>query len=160
MELEITEKIESLLQEKFLEEAFADCFIVEIKLGTGNKLEVFADSDSGMTFEKCQKISRYLEEHIDAQGWLGTHYVLEVSSPGISRPLQFWRQYPRNVGRPVEVTLLDGTKRKGVLQAVHTENIVLSEETSRKEGKKTIKEKVETAIPFSHIEKTIVKISF
>lgn len=149
-----------MLQEKFLEEAFADCFIVEIKLGAGNKLEVFADSDSGMTFEKCQRISRYLEEHIDAGGWLGLHYVLEVSSPGISRPLQFWRQYPRNIGRQIEVTLQDGTKRKGVLQAVHPETIVLSEEISRKEGKKTIKEKVETAIPFGHIEKTFVKVSF
>ncbi|MBK8654752.1 MAG: ribosome maturation factor [Haliscomenobacter sp.] len=158
--MEITEKIDSLLQEKFLEEAFADCFIVEIKLGAGNKLEVFADSDSGMTFEKCQRISRYLEEHIDAGGWLGLHYVLEVSSPGISRPLQFWRQYPRNIGRQIEVTLQDGTKRKGVLQAVHPETIVLSEEISRKEGKKTIKEKVETAIPFGHIEKTFVKVSF
>lgn len=112
-----------------------------------------------MTFEKCQRISRYLEEHIDAGGWLGLHYVLEVSSPGISRPLQFWRQYPRNIGRQIEVTLQDGTKRKGVLQAVHPETIVLSEEISRKE-EKDHQGKVETAIPFGHIEKTFVKVSF
>lgn len=156
----INEKIEALLQEKFLEEAFADCFLIEIKAGANNKVEVFIDADSGITFEKCQKISRYLEEHIDAQGWLGAQYTLEVSSPGVSRPLVLWRQYPRNIGRTLEVTLQGDSTRKGVLQAVHPDHIVLVEEVRTKEGKKTKKEIVETVIPFEHIIKTVVKVSF
>lgn len=156
----INEAIERLLKEKFQEEAFADCFLIEVKLGANNKLEVFIDSDSGITFDKCQSISRFLEQHIDENNWLGERYTLEVSSPGISRPMTFQRQYPRNIGRTVEVTLQDGSVRKGTLSAVHPENIVLTEEIKTKEGKKTKKEKVETAIPFSQINKTIVKISF
>lgn len=156
----IEEKIQSLLQEKFQEEAFADCFLLEIKEGANKKIEVFLDSDSGITFEKCQKISRFLEEHIDANGWLGDTYTLEVSSPGISRPLELWRQYPRNLGRTLEITLQDKSVRNGILTAVHPDHILLKEEIKTKEGKKTSIERVETAIPFAHIAKAIVKISF
>ncbi len=103
--MEVTERIAQLLDEKYTtDEAFADCFTVDIEIKPGQKLYVFADSDSGMTFEKCQKLSRYLEQHLDTNGWLGETYVLEVSSPGVMRPLQFARQYPRNIGRTLEVT--------------------------------------------------------
>jgi len=156
----IEEKIQALLQEKFQEEAFADCFLLEIKEGANKKVEVFLDSDSGITFEKCQKISRFLEEHIDTNGWLGDTYTLEVSSPGISRPLELWRQYPRNLGRTLEITLQDKSVRNGILTAVHPDHILLKEEIKTKEGKKTSIEHVETAIPFAHIAKAIVKISF
>jgi len=85
--MEITERIAQLLEEKYsTDEAFADCFNVEIELKPGQKLYVFADSDTGMTFEKCQKLSRFLESHLDTNGWLGDKYLLEVSSPGIGRP--------------------------------------------------------------------------
>ncbi|MFM8450078.1 MAG: ribosome maturation factor RimP [Haliscomenobacter sp.] len=156
----IEEKIEALLQEKFLEPDFSDCFLLEIKASANQKIEVFIDADSGITFEKCQKISRHLEEHIDAQGWLGERYTLEVSSPGVSRPLALWRQYPRNIGRNVEVTLEDKSVRTGTLHAVTPDTVVLQEEVKTKEGKKTKKEIVETVIPFSHIVKTVVKVSF
>lgn len=156
----IEEKIQALLQEKFQEEAFADCFLLEIKAGTNKKIEVFLDSDSGITFDKCQKISRFLEEYIDANGWLGDTYTLEVSSPGVSRPLEQWRQYPRNLGRTLEITLQDKSVRNGILTAVHPDHILLKEEIKTKEGKKTSTERVETAIPFAHIAKAIVKISF
>ena len=99
----IVEKITDLLDKKFTEEDFSDCFLVDIKAHAHNKIDVFIDSDSGVTFEKCQKISRYLERFIDENGWLGEKYVLEVSSPGISRPLKFKRQYAKNIGRKVEV---------------------------------------------------------
>ncbi len=156
----INEHIERLLAEKFQEEAFADCFLIEVKSGTNQKLEVFVDSDSGITFEKCQQISRYLEQYIDENNWLGEHYTLEVSSPGVSRPLAQYRQYPRNIGRTVEVTLQNGSLCKGTLSAVSPEHIIVTEEVKTREGKKTKKEKVETVIPFSHIHKTVVKISF
>ncbi len=95
--MEITERITRLLEEKYsTDEVFADCFTVSVEMKPGQKLYVFADSDSGMTFEKCQKLSRYLESHIDSNGWLGEKYLLEVSSPGIGRPFQFLRQYNNN----------------------------------------------------------------
>lgn len=157
--MELTERIDHLLTEKYTtDEAFADCFTVEIELKPGNKLYVFADSDSGMTFEKCQKLSRYLESHIDEGGWLGEKYVLEVSSPGISRPFKFVRQYVKNIGRNIEVTLSDKTKTEGLLKSAGDEKIVITFEVVEKEGKKKIKKQVETEIPYSNIEKAVVKI--
>lgn len=156
----IEEKIEALLNEKFQEEEFADCFLIEIKMNKGNWLEVFVDSDSGMDFTKCQRLSRYLEQHIDENNWLGEKYTLEVSSPGIGRPLVFARQYPRNLGRTLEVTLQDGSLKEGTLKTVNPESIILEWEHKYKEGKKTIKEMVQAVIPYAHIQKAVVKISF
>lgn len=88
--MELTERIGQLLEEKYSsDEMFADCFTVEIELKPGNKLFIYADSDSGLSLLKCQKLSRYVEHQLDENGWLGEMYGIEVSSPGIERPLKF-----------------------------------------------------------------------
>ncbi len=156
----VEDKITALLKDKFREDAFSDCFLVDLKLHAHNKLDVFIDSDFGITFEKCQQISRYLEQYLDEEQWLGEKYVLEVSSPGVSRPLTMWRQYPRNIGRKVEVKLKDGDKRSGTLTEVEEDLIVLEEKVRKKEGKRKKTEIVETEISFNSIEHTKVKITF
>lgn len=159
--MELTEKIAQLLEEKYsTDEAFADCFTVEIELKPGQKLFVFADSDSGMSFEKCQKLSRFLESHLDTNGWLGDKYLLEVSSPGISRPFKFLRQYVKNVGREVDVTLMDKTKQTGILLSADENQMILQQTVIQLEGKKKKEVVVETPVPMEQIEKTIVKPPF
>jgi ribosome maturation factor RimP len=156
----IEQKIVSLLEEKFQEEEYADCFIIEVKHHANNKLEVFIESDSGITFDKCRRISRYLEGYLDTEGWLGEKYVLEVSSPGVGRPLKLHRQYLLNIGRKVEVSLLEGKPKMGKLLAVDDGSITLEEKVRIKEGKKKKTEILQTVIPFDQIKKTVVKISF
>ncbi len=156
----IEQKIIDLLDQKFKEEDFLDCFLVDLQLNASQKLEVFLDSDKGITFEKCQKISRYLEQYLDEEGWLGPKYTLEVSSPGISRPLKKIRQYHKNIGRKVEVKTKDGEKRTGTLTSITEENITLEEKVRIKEGKRKQTKLIETVIPFDNIEKTVVQISF
>lgn len=159
--MELTERIAQLLEEKYRDDAeFADCFNVEIALKPGNQLFVFADSDSGMTFEKCQKLSRFLESHLDANLWLTDKYILEVSSPGIGRPLKFVRQYIKNVGRTVAVTLLDKTQQVGTLKSADDDKIVLEREVVELDGKKKKKVMAEVEIPLAQIEKTIVQLAF
>lgn len=156
----ISKKIEELLLAKFEEEEFKDCFLVELEVLPSKKINVFVDSDSGITFEKCRKISRHLEAVIDEEQWLGQKYTLEVSSPGIGRPLKFPRQYPRNIGRKVEVKITEGKKVTGLLKAVENDNITIQDKVRVKEGKKKVTKLVETVIPFEDIVKFIVKISF
>jgi len=127
-------KIEALLAEKFQEEEFTDCFLVDIHLSAGNKLEVFVDSDSGITFKKCQRISRF--------------------------PLKFLRQYPKNIGRKLEVKLLEGATKKGTLTKVEPSLIVLEEKIRVKEGKKKVNKIIQYEIPFESIKQARVKISF
>lgn len=153
-------KIEALLEERFREPDLNDCFTVEVKLNAGNRLEVAFDSDSGVTLEKCRIVSRFLEAHLDEEGWLGEKYALDVSSPGIGRPLAFRRQYTRNLGRTVLVTLTDDTAHKGVLQAADENQITIEEEVKVEKNGKTKKTKVLTVIPFDNIKSTVVKVIF
>ncbi len=159
--MELTERIAALLDEKYTsDEMFADCFTVEIELKPGNRLNVFMDSDTGLSFERCQKMSRFLESHLDVNGWLTEKYVLEVSSPGIGRPLKFVRQFVKNIGRTVTVTLLDKTQKTGILLAVDDEKITIEYQVKEKIGKKNVVSTVLDVIPFEKIEKTVVKIVF
>jgi ribosome maturation factor RimP len=160
--MNIVENIEKLLQTKFEEPEFQDCFLIEINLSGKNTLEVFVDGDAGIDLLRCRALSRYLESFIDEHQWLGEEYTLEVSSPGVGRPLKFARQYARNIGRSLEVTLLDDSVTEGELQEVRGENeiIVLTQEIKVKEGKKNVKQTLETEIPISGIKQAIVKINF
>lgn len=154
-------RISDLLDEKFKEPDFADCYLIDINLvSKGNKLEVFVDSDSGMTFEKCKKISRYLESHLDENKWFGEDYLLEVSSPGISRPLKLPRQYLKNVGRNIEINTQEGSKKEGKLVDATDFAATVEELVVTKDGKKKKKEVVQTIIPYDDIKKAVIKISF
>lgn len=156
----VESKITALLEQRFQEADLSDCFLVEVVLKPGNRLEVAFDSDSGVTFEKCKVVSRFLESHLDTEGWLGEKYALDVSSPGISRPLAFHRQYPRNIGRTVEVILSDQTVHKGILKAVDAGAITVEEKVTVQENGKKKKTTALTVIPFDNIHSTIVKVTF
>ena len=156
----IEEKINHLLAAKFQEENFTDCFLVGAELLKDNKLEVYVDSDTGLSLGKCQKISRYLESYIDEENWLGEKYTLEVSSPDLTRPLKLKRQYKKNVGRSLEMTLADGTVKTAQLIEAGEEAIKVEELVVIKEGKKKKKMLVQTELPFENIKKALVVISF
>lgn len=155
----IEKKIEKLLLEKFEEEEYSDCFIIEV-MQNNSKLQIFIDSDSGIDFTKCRKISRYLEEYIDENNWLGEKYTIEVSSPGIDRPLKFPRQYKKNIGRRLEVHTKEDEKFSGTLIESNDEGIILEYKVRIKEGKKKRTEIVQTSIAFEQIKKAIIKFSF
>ncbi len=153
-------KIARLLEEKFKEPEFSDCFLVEVKNSGANKLEIFVDSDSSITFDKCRSISRHLESIIDEEQWMGEKYILDVSSPGIGRPLMFKRQYKKNIGRKIEVFQVEEKAMVGILTEVTDESITLEQNVRVKEGKKKVKKTIQTVIPFENITKTKVKITF
>lgn len=149
----IIEKITSVAEQRFGEEDLQDCFLVDIVLNN-TKLEVFIDTDEGVSFKKCQKLSRAIEAYLDESLILGPRYTLEVSSPGVSRPLKFFRQYPRNIGRELEVTLLTEEKIKGLLTAINDNILVLESKGQKK------KEVVVNEIEFETVKSSKVLITF
>ena len=154
------EQITNLLETYFeTEPEFADCFVVAVN-HSNKKVEAFVDADSGMTFQKCQRISRYLEAWLDEEQPLGDKYILEVSSPGIDRPLKFFRQYRKNVGRTLQVTTTDGDEYTGVLKSADPGQLVLEAKVRELVGKrkKTVVKEVE--IDFDAIKKAMVKVVF
>lgn len=156
----MVDKVTSMIEKYFAEEEdFEDCFVVEVTQ-PANRLEVFVDSDTTMTFRKCQRISRFLEAWLDEEQPLGEAYTLNVSSPGVDRPLKFHRQYVKNIGRTLDVTTLEGEKYKGELKTVNDDHIVLTAKVRRKEGKRKVTVVEDTEVRFDAIKKAIVKISF
>ena len=163
-------QLEELVRHKFEEVDWTDCFLIELTISPAKAVEVIIDADEGVDFDKCRKLSRFIENWLDGvdeenpqgtgKGILGDDYTLEVSSPGTSRPLKFARQYPRNVGRTLEVLDTEGVKIEGVLTAVDAEKITLEWEEIRKEGKKKVKELVTKNMPFGSIKRAIVMVKF
>ena len=85
----------------------SDLFIVDIQVNPGNAIEVLVDKDSGLTIDDCKKVSRAVEGSLDREV---EDFSLEVSSPGVGKPLLVKRQYFKNVGRNVAIKTIDGKK--------------------------------------------------
>ena len=91
---------------------------------------------------------------------MGEKYTLEVSSPGVTRPLKFARQYPKNINRTLQVKLKNGTQKEGILKAVSDLDISLEEKIKVQEGKKKKTQTIISTILFENIKETKVKITF
>jgi ribosome maturation factor RimP len=77
--MEIKTKIEGWLV-PFLEER--NLFLVELKVQGKKKIEVFADSDTGISINECAEISKFLGGLLDEADIMSDNYTLDVSSPG------------------------------------------------------------------------------
>jgi ribosome maturation factor RimP len=100
--------------------------------GTPNRPLVQVRIDSpprNVTVEDCSRVSRALEQWLDAGGPLGNRYVLEVSSPGIERPVRWHRHWVQFVGRDVNVKLAGiGRVRARIVSVPTAETVVLEPE--------------------------------
>jgi len=80
-----------------------------------------------VTVEDCSRVSRALEQWLDASGPLGSRYVLEVSSPGIERPVRWHRHWVQFVGRDVNVKIAGlGRIRARIVAVLDQETVVLA----------------------------------
>jgi len=97
----------------FGKELYELCDVQFVKEGSNWYLRVFADKEGGIFIDDLEKISRTLEAEIDKDDRIEQAYILEVSSPGIDRPLKNEADYVKFAGRIVDVKLykaVDGTK--------------------------------------------------
>jgi len=137
-----------------------DIFLIDVDWNASTKkLVTYVDSESDLSLSRCQAISRFLEHQLDATELIGLKYALEVSSPGLDRPLVLSRQYPKNIGRILRIKLKDGSEIIGKL--TKTSSAALTLEIEKKQGKKqkAIYEQ-EIQVLFEDIEKTFVEIRF
>jgi len=73
------------------------------KIGKNWTLRVLIDKNQGVTVFDCQKLSREIEDLIEIHELIKDHYVLEVSSPGLDRPLKIESDFIRNKGKQIQV---------------------------------------------------------
>ena len=150
-----TQAIEALVAKLLIETE--DTFLVSVSIKPTNNIKVFLDADTGLNIDKCVKINRAMYRTIEEAGWYPDgNFSLEVSSPGIDEPLKLVRQYVKNIGRTVEVTLTDDTKFEGKLLTV-TESAINIEyiEGKNKKAINIVKE-----VGFVEIKQIIVIIAF
>ncbi len=113
-------------------------------------VEVYIDSEAGITSDVCSAVSREVGQAIDATGEIEGAYRLDVSSPGINRPLKYPWQYRKHIGRRVPVKLQPGqepAEQTGKLVSVDDSGIVIEAEARREEIR----------IPFAALQETSVK---
>ena len=73
------------------------------KIGKDWTLRVLIDKNQGVTVFDCQKLSREIEDLIEIHELIKDHYLLEVSSPGLDRPLKKESDFVRNKGKQIQV---------------------------------------------------------
>ena len=128
-----TEKKILPLLEPIVEEKGLELVDVEfVKEGANWYLRIYIDKDGGVSIDDCEGVSRALEAKLDATDPIEQAYILEVSSPGIDRPLKKDADFVKFQGEIIDVKLykaLDGKKQyQGKLLGLQDGVISLEEE--------------------------------
>ena len=108
IETEVEKIVEELLENTALELVAVD-YVRERDW----YLRIFIDKEGGVDLDDCQELSRRLEEILDGKDLIKTSYILEVSSPGLDRELKKPRDFQREMGKDIDVSLfapIDGKK--------------------------------------------------
>jgi len=118
--------------------------------GRHSLLRVYIDSENGITIDDCEKASHQISGLLDVEDVVHGQYNLEVSSPGLDRPLFTESQFERFTGQKVKMKLavpLNGRKKlKGIIRGVSNGNIELEVNDEQLDDQVV-------AVPFSSIDK-------
>lgn len=147
---EIIEKVRELISPLF-DEQYLHLVDIELRGHRNNRvLTIYADTETGITLAEITALTREISELLDVhEELIPGSFRLEVSSPGVSRPLTRPWQFRKNIGRYLKIKLLESEGKKnivGLLEAVAEDHIVLNV------GKET------KTIPFSAIREAKVEI--
>lgn len=104
-ETNISHKIRDLIKPE-VESQGMELVDVEYKMGPKQFLRILVDKSGGVTHSDCGKISSKISEVLDMEDIIDSKYVLEVSSPGLNRPLKSEADFKRNKGNLVKISLL------------------------------------------------------
>jgi len=109
--------------------------LVGIEYMVGNHsglLRIYIDKENGIVLNDCQAVSHQLSGVLDVEEPIQGHYDLEISSPGLDRPIFKAQDFERFAGSMVKIKLvsaIDGRKKyKGLLQGLQEEEVVIEQE--------------------------------
>ena len=107
-------------------------------------LRAYIDKEGGITVDDCEIVSRAFSDRLDENDFIEDAYILEVSSPGLGRPLKKEKDYRRSMGKELEIRTYRAVDRcrefYGVLTAYDEDSVTIEEEdgTLRKFAKTDI----------------------
>jgi len=92
-------------------------------------LRLFIDKEGGVNVEDCKTVSRLMEDMIEVEDLIQAHYILEVSSPGLDRPIKKEKDFLRYQGKTIQVSTyspIDSRKKfKGIIEKYENETLFL-----------------------------------
>ncbi len=115
-------------------------------------IEVFIDGEKNVSADDCAFVSRELNSEIEKTNLIESAYRLDVSSPGVERPLKYLKQYPKHINRIFEIEFKNGEETKkitGKLSVINNEELTF-----------LCKDGSEYFINFNNIIRAIVSIGF
>ena len=147
--INVEDKVRELVEEIISDQDGLFLVDIQLKGHQGSQhLLITLDGDKGVQIEQCAKVSRKVGYEIEESEIIGGKYQLEVSSAGMGSPLKMLRQYVKNIGRGLDVKLMDGTKLTGDLLKAEDDGIALEIDGENRE------------ISFKEIDKSKVVVSF
>lgn len=157
MKILIPESVHTMIQEICTQQG---AYVLELST-KGSKtrpvLEIVIDTEHGVMHEMCRNISKKLDEFIETNEFLSGLSGIEVSSPGIDRPLEFQWQYTKHIGRDLRIALKAGGHVEGTLMSLQPELLVLHKKHG-KQSKRSEPEDLESVIQFADINHSIVQL--
>ena len=97
--------------------------------GRGNVLRIFADTASGITAAECARINELVGEALDREDIIGERYLLEVSSPGLDRPLKTKADFVKELGKKVRIHTYAAIENRkeftGTIEEVKDEDVFI-----------------------------------
>ena len=117
--------------------------VVHKQFKSKHTFTVFIDSMNGLTVSDCQLLNRRINEAMETCEYFDDSYILEVSSPGIDRPIRFDWQFKKNIGRKLEIVFFDPSGAEQKLTARLTDfrddqAIVIVDTKNRKAAKEPV----------------------
>ena len=131
------QKTEQLLTTIVEEYGFELVDVEYVKEGSTWYLRSYIDKPGGISIDDCEKVSRRLSDLLDQEDFIEDAYIMEVSSPGLGRPLKKEKDFRRSLGEEVEIRtyrMIDKQKEFTGILKDYDENIVtitLADETEK-----------------------------
>jgi len=128
---EVKQQIVDIIEDVLAREG---CEIAEIKMSkykNNSTLRLFVYSEGGVSLDQCEHLSHVVGDVIDASGLFADGYVLEVSSPGLDRPLNAARDFKYRLGETVTIQFVDHTQKSVTadIVAASSDSVLFRNET-------------------------------
>lgn len=131
-------------------------FLVDLKVSSSNVISLSFDKIDGVIFEDCLKITKHIEEYFDRDI---EDYELNVYSAGLENPFKVEEQYIKNIGKAVNVLLINGERKNGKILSYSDKKLTI-EVLKKKKGTKKDKIIEQIIIPETQIKETKLKIKW
>ncbi len=115
---QIVAEVENLVSPIISENGFELVDVEYVKEGANWYLRIYADKTGGITIDDCVLISRALEVKLDEKDFIEDAYILEVSSPGLGRPLKKDKDFKRSLGEKVECKLYKAINKQKEFEGI------------------------------------------